>query len=233
MKIGIMQPYFFPYLGYWQLMNRVDRYVVLDDVAFIKKGWINRNTIKSNGNPLKINISIENISQNRLINEHYLVSDNKIKIKLIKQIEQSYSHAPYFDIVMPMIKNIINYDENNVALYLFNQIKVIAKYLEMDTEFYLSSQINKDNTLKGQDRIIELCKKLNADTYINAIGGKELYDKESFKKENIELCFLKMNDVIYNQGNGEFIPCLSIIDILMNKSVKQIQTLLDEYTLVE
>ena len=191
MKIGIMQPYFFPYIGYWQLINAVDKYVIYDDVNYIKGGWINRNRILINDKPSFINLKMNGSSPNKLIKEIHVSNDNRWKNKLLKSIELSYRKAPFFEMSFPIIEEIINHDEVNLSLYLENLIKRIAEYLEMNTEFVLSSNIEKDNSLKGQDKVIEICKSLGAKEYYNAIGGVELYSAENFNSYGIELRFLR------------------------------------------
>lgn len=233
MKVGIMQPYFLPYIGYWQLINAVDKYVVYDDVNFIKKGWINRNRILSNGNDLFINILINKMSQNKLINETFLVEDESWKNKLLKTIENSYKKAPYYNCVMPILKNIVLNKENNLALYLFNSLVLVNRYIGIDTKIILSSSIIKDNKLKGTDKILEICEKLNATEYYNAIGGIELYSFDIFRKNGIILSFLKTNEITYQQFNNEFVSNLSIIDVMMFNSRYKIKRILNDYTLIK
>lgn len=233
MKLGIMQPYFFPYIGYWQLINAVDKYVIYDDVNFIKKGWINRNRILCNGKDLMINVLLNKISQNKLINEIYLIEESVWKDKLIKTIANNYKKAPYYEEVMPIILDIILNKEKNLALYLAYLIKTLSIYIGIETKFLLSSQISKDNTLKGEEKILEICNKLNADTYINAIGGMEIYSFDEFRKNGINLSFLKTNDIYYKQFNNEFVPNLSIIDVMMFNSKEEIKIMLDDYTLIK
>ena len=141
MKIGIMQPYFFPYIGYWQLINAVDKYVIYDDVNYIKGGWINRNRILINDKPSFINWKMNGSSPKKRIKEIHVSNDNRWKNKLLKSIELSYRKAPFFEMSFPIIEEIINHDEVNLSLYLENLIKRIAEYLEMNTEFVLSSNI--------------------------------------------------------------------------------------------
>lgn len=231
MKIGIMQPYFFPYIGYWQLMNAVDKYVIYDDVNYIKGGWINRNQILMSGKPNIINLKMNGASSNKLINEVSVDNNSIWKNKLLKTIEYSYKKAPYFEVVFPIIKDIIFYDEINLAINLANSIKRIAEYLDIKTEFILSSNIEKDNNLKGQDKIIEICKILNASEYYNAIGGLELYSTENFESNGIELRFLRTEFIEYEQFSNEFISNLSIIDVLMFNSKDKVKEMLGKYTL--
>ena len=231
MKIGIMQPYFFPYIGYWQLINAVDKYVIYDDVNYIKGGWINRNRILINDKPSFINLKMNGSSPNKLIKEIHVSNDNLWKNKLLKSIELSYRKAPFFEMSFPIIEEIINHDEVNLSLYLENLIKRIAEYLEMNTEFVLSSNIEKDNSLKGQDKVIEICKSLGAKVYYNAIGGVELYSAENFNSYGIELKFLRTEYIEYKQFKNDFSPYLSIIDVMMFNSKEEIMNILDMYSL--
>ena len=228
MKLAVMQPYFFPYIGYWQLINSVDSFVIFDDVNFIKKGYINRNSILENGKCQRITLELIGASQNKLINE-IEVGDNSRKI--LKTIEMSYKKSPYFHIVFPIIKDILNNKEKKLAKFLGYSIKRISEYLEIDTRFIYSSDIEKDNALKAQDKILDLSKKLEATSYINAIGGKDLYEKMRFKENFISLNFLETEFTHYDQLKDGFTPCLSIIDIVMFNSVKDIKTMLEKYTL--
>ncbi|NFI94754.1 WbqC family protein [Clostridium botulinum] len=232
MKLGIMQPYFFPYIGYWQLMNVVDKYVIYDDVNFIKGGWINRNRILMNSEGKMINVQMNAASPNKLINE-VEVSCNKIfNKKLLKTIESCYKKAPYYSNIFPIIENIITQDEKNLAKYLEYSIRKVCKYLSIDTEVIISSTINKNNNLKGQDKVIEICKVLGADEYYNAVGGQELYSYEDFLSEGLKLKFLKTGSVEYKQFDNEFIPNLSIIDVMMFNSKEEIRKILNQYKLL-
>jgi hypothetical protein len=230
MKLGIMQPYFFPYIGYWQLLNHVDTYVVYDDVNFIKGGWINRNYILSNGNRSLLTLQLKQASQNKHINEIGIGNNQK---KILKTISQSYSKAPYFDSTYPMIEKIFSSNEQNLALFLFNSIQKIVDFLEIKTEIILSSEIDKNNALKGQDKILEICSILGADTYVNALGGMSLYASDVFKTNNIELFFLKTLDIEYIQFAGAFEKNLSIVDVLMFNSSDQIRHHLSQFELLK
>lgn len=228
MKLGIMQPYFFPYLGYWQLINAVDTYVVYDDVAYIKGGWINRNNILVNEKANLITLSLENSSSFKNINEINIIKNGKNAEKIVKTIQMAYKKAPFFNQVMPILENLL-LKNDKIANLNYNSILEINKYLKINTNIILSSSLSKDNSLKAQDKVIHINKLLGSDTYINAIGGQELYDREEFKREGIELKFLKMNDIKYTQFKNEFVPNLSIIDALMFNSPEQIRVMLTEY----
>lgn len=232
MKIGVMQPYFMPYIGYWQLMNYVDKYVIFDDVNYINRGWIDRNRILINKQAQYIGLPVVGKSQNKLINEINVNTDKKLIEKVIKTVELSYKKSKYFEDVFPLFCEIMRNDEKNLALFLKDSILQIAKYLDINTEFFLSSNIEKDNSLKGQDKILQICKKLNGTEYINAIGGQELYSKELFSDNGLKLSFLKTSSIEYNQTSSSFEPNLSIIDVLMNCSKEETKEFLDCFELI-
>ena len=229
MKLGIMQPYFLPYIGYFQLIKAVDKYVIYDDVNYINKGWINRNNILLNGQKYLFTLSLLGASQNKLINEIF-VEENQSK--LLKTLETAYKKAPYFENIFPVIQNIFDYENKNLGKFVGNSIIQIADYLNIKTEFIYSSEIKKEDILKGQEKILYICKTLNTTKYINAIGGQELYDKEIFKRNNIELNFLQTQIVDYKQFKNDFVPFLSILDLLMFNSVEEIGKMLDKFELV-
>ena len=232
MKVGIMQPYFFPYIGYWQLINAVDKYVIYDDVNYIKRGWINRNRILINNSIENINLSINKASQNKLINELSLFEPNKNFNKILKTIGYNYRKAKEFDSVFSVIEKIFSCKEENLAKFLEHSIRELSNYMGIETEIIVSSDIVKDNTLHGQKKIIDICEVLKGDVYINAIGGQELYDKENFLKQNIDLKFLMSNMREYKQFGNVFQPGLSIIDVLMFNSKQEIWEMLNDYKLI-
>lgn len=233
MKIGIMQPYFFPYLGYWQLMNLVDKYVVYDDVNYIVRGRINRNAILVQSKAHNINLILSGASQNKLINQIHVNTEPSIQIKLLRTLEMAYSKAPYYANVMPLLEQIIMQKEENLAWYLFRSFEVIGEYLGICTELILSSQLEKDCTLRGCQKIIDICGRLGGTEYYNAINGIPLYEphREEFIQHGLQLKFLKMRPITYPQFKGEFVPNLSIIDVMMFHSQIECQKLLDQFDL--
>ena len=229
MTLAIMQPYLFPYIGYWQLINSVEMFVIYDDVNYIKQGYINRNSILSNGKSQIITLELIGASSNKIIKEIEVGNNRE---KLLKTIKQNYTKAPYFVTVYSIIENILNQNEKDLANFIGYSLEKISNYLEIDTKFIYSSEIKKDNILKAQDKVLEICKILKANKYINAIGGQELYSKEIFKENDIELNFLKTELVEYKQFKNDFVSYLSIIDILMFNSKDEIKNMLDRYELV-
>lgn len=232
MKVGIMQPYFIPYIGYWQLMNAVDKYVVYDDVKYIKKSWINRNRILVNGIPKDINILLADASQNKNINETTVINNPVYITKSLRKIEYAYKKAPYFKEVFPLVEDIFWCGEENVVAYLMNSFKIICEYLDIRTEIFLSSKVDKNCNLKGQDKILDICESLNADQYYNATGGKALYSFRAFEEGRIKLIFLQTDNIVYKQFKNEFQSNLSILDVMMFNSQEQIEEMLQQYTLI-
>ncbi len=232
MKIGIMQPYFFPYIGYWQLLNAVDKYVIYDDVNYIKGGWINRNRILMNGEAKYFNVQLKDASPNKKINEVEVSSDNVAKKKMLNALEMNYRKAPYFNDVFPLLKDIILNETDNLAAYLIYSIKKVCEYLDIKTELIVSSTMEKNNALKGKEKVLHICELLGATEYYNAIGGRELYDYESFDEHHILLNFVKTKPIVYTQFKNDFIPNLSIIDVMMFNSKEEIKTMLNEFELI-
>lgn len=227
-----MQPYFMPYIGYWQRIKAVDIHVLYDDVQYIKGGWINRNRIILQHQVHNINVPLIGASPNKRINE--VVVDNRalLQKKLLKTLEQAYCKAEFFNEAMSVLGPIITSEESNLAKYLANEIREICRYLGINTKLLCSSELNKDNSLKGQEKVIEICRLLQGKEYINASTGEHLYSREDFKNSGLCLKFIKdQSTVHYPQSVKDFIPSLSIIDVMMNCSREKITELLDDYIL--
>lgn len=233
-KLAIMQPYFFPYLGYWQMINAVDTFVIYDDVNYIKGGWINRNNMLINGSSHLFTLPLLEASPHKFINEINVTNNEKQKQKLLKAFENSYSKAPYKNEVMTLLEDVILQKENALHLFLKYQFEKVFEYLNIDTKILLSSDIKKTEGLHSQARIIDICKRLNTTQYINAIGAKELhlYDRDIFKQNDIELKYIEMGHIEYPQFKNEFVPNLSVIDVMMFNSKEQIKEMLDDYELI-
>ena len=232
MILGIMQPYLFPYIGYFQLMKAVDKFVIYDDVNYINRGWINRNRILVGGDAFQFTVPLKEASQNKLINEIEISNDASWKKKLLKTIQQSYQKAPNFHSVQQLVEEIISPDYETIAALNLEALIKICAYINLETEIVTSSTIYHNSELKASDRILDICKKENADGYINAIGGMELYDKHKFEKEGIKLNFIKSLPISYRQLKNAFIPWLSMIDILMFNDYNDISGFLDQYELI-
>ena len=229
MTLGIMQPYFMPYIGYWQLMAAVDKYVVYDDVNYIKGGWVSRNNILMNGQAHMFTITLNGASPNKHFNEIEVRDDFK---KFRNMLQSCYSKSPYYKEIMPVLEIVFTYENRNLGTFLYHSYQVILDYLEIDTELILSSTIEKDNSLRAETKVKHICKLLGADTYYNTIAGKDLYDANDFAQDGIALKFLQSQSSPYAQYKNEFVPNLSIIDVLMFNGREGTNKLLREYTLV-
>jgi len=223
MKLAIMQPYLFPYLGYFQLINSVDTFIILDDVNYITRGWINRNKIMINGAEKYITIPLEKQSQNKLICDHYFYWDDKWKNKILKSIHHAYGKALFYNEIFPMI-NFLFENEGHQSLSEFNYqcLKTISDRLEINVKYNFSSKCDSATDKKNSKRIVNLCQKFHTDIYVNAIGGKELYTQKDFYP--ITLRFIKRLD---NENN------LSIIDILMRNGFTKTKELIKQYEFIK
>lgn len=213
-------------------MNAVDKYVVYDDVNFIKGGWINRNRILVDGQPKYFNIPMLGASPNKLINQVEVNSDVRLINKNIRMIENTYKKAPYYDEVYPLIEKILKCGKPNLAEYIIDSLKIINEYLNITTELIVSSLLKKENNLKAQDKVLAICELLEATEYYNAVGGQDLYSFKAFKMKNIQLKFLKTEDIVYEQCGKEFQSNLSIVDIMMFNSKEKIKDMLNSYSII-
>lgn len=229
MKVAIMQPYFFPYIGYFQLIHAVDTFVIYDDVNYIKGGWINRNFILSQGQRTRITLQLLGASPNLFINQIHIGHNSST---LLKTIQQSYARAPYFQEAIQLIENILSSEETNLARFLDFSLREFCDYLGLDRVWRLSSDLKKDVALKGQKKVLAICDELGASQYINLPGGRELYDHTSFAKQGVQLSFLEPILNRYKQSEDKFIPYLSIIDVIMFNSQKECQQMVREYEIV-
>jgi hypothetical protein len=233
MRIAIMQPYFFPYLGYFQLINAVDKFIIYDDVNYINKGWINRNNILVNNNPNMILVPLIGASQNRLIKDIEVVDEIKWKEKLLKTIQLNYKKAPYFSKVFSLFEDVLMSESRNISDLNFLAILKTCNYLNINTELIKTSSQYANSNLKGENRIIDICLKENASLYINPIGGRLLYNKNYFQEKNILLNFINTRPYSYNQNSEIFVPYLSIMDTMMYCSPEEIMSnLINQYELL-
>ena len=233
MKLAIMQPYFLPYIGYFQLINAVDEFVVYDNIEFTKKGWINRNRILVNGKDSYITIPLKKDSDYLDVKDRYLAEIwFSERNKILNRIISSYRKSPNFNSIYPLIEECIMFEERNLFKFILNSFNRIKEYLGISTPLLTSSTISINHALKAEKRVIEICKARKANIYLNPIGGVQLYKKDDFKDEGIDLYFLKTSDVTYKQFNNDFVPSLSIIDVMMFNSKGRINEMLKEYEII-
>jgi len=233
MKLAVMQPYLFPYIGYFQLIHASEKIVIYDNIEYTKKGWINRNRILVNGKDKFFTVPVKKDSDYLHIRDRYLADNSVVNIKkILAQISNSYRKAPFFKEVFPVLESLFLSDNKNLFGYVYNTISEICTLLGIKTELIISSELNMDHGLKAEQKVLEINRILNSDTYINPIGGTELYDKENFKNIGVDLLFIKSKPIRYDQSGNEFIECLSIIDVLMFNDLNKVKSLLNEYELV-
>lgn len=223
MKLAIMQPYFFPYIGYFQLITSVDLFIVYDNIKYTKKGWINRNRMLQNGKDVMFSLPLKSDSDYLDVCQRELSAEFS-RDKLLNQFRGAYRHAPQFDQTFPLIEEIVRFDDANLFEYLHHSIIKTCAHLGITTEIKKSSSIAIDHTLKNQDKVLVLCEAVSANTYVNSIGGVELYSKETFRKKGIDLKFIQSKQFEYPQYGDAFVPWLSIIDVMMFNPLDALRT---------
>lgn len=223
-RVAIMQPYFLPYVGYFQLLNSVDEFVFYDDVNFIKGGWINRNDILLGNTRQRIVIPCLGASPNKMINEVLIHKKDKKFAKTEKTLFQAYQKAKYFKNVLPILEKIFNSEEDRISHVAGTSVRLIAEYLNLDKTFHYSSEaFHRSRAMERGERLIEIVNELAGHTYINLIGGTQLYSQEIFQSGGLELKFLEPQIREYEQNSSNFHPSLSILDLLMNLSPEQVR----------
>ena len=229
-----MQPYLFPYFGYYQLINAVDKFIVYDDVNFIKQGWINRNNILVNGKSYLFTVPLKNQSSFIKIND--TIVNEKVYFlwvnKFLKTVEQNYSKAPFYNEVLSLLKNIFQMEDEHISSIALKSLKLVSEYIGINTVFEDSTVIYGNQHLSSQERVLDICIKENANYYVNPIGGVDLYSKKDFLDNVIVLNFIKSKSLDYKQFNQEFVPNLSIIDILMFNNISSLKKNLNNYELI-
>jgi hypothetical protein len=224
-----MQPYLFPYMGYYQLVNHVDIFVYFDDVNYKKKGWINRNNLLVNKEQFLWALPIKKISQNKKIYEHQISNFSENKNKFFKLIKNNYSNAPYFDEIYTLLTKVFEKQVTGICELIYKSNEIIFEYLGIKTKCLLSRDLDYDRSLDKQYKIINICKLIGSAEYFNLSSGKDIYDFNLFKDNKIQLNFIKSKEFYYNQFGNEPVPNLSIIDVLMFNSKEKIRNYLLEF----
>lgn len=232
-RVAIMQPYFLPYLGYWQLLNVVDIFVVYDNIQFTKKGWFNRNYMLSKGQKCLFSLPLKKDSDFLNVDERHLADDSHVMIeKTLRVIAESYKKSPFFEQTFPLIQDIFRFADKNLFRFIKHSIDRITAHLSIDTQIIISSDIGIDHALRAEEKVIALCKKLNATSYINPIGGLSLYDPVRFQKNGVQLSFLNTLCPHYPQMSPKFVSHLSILDLLMQVGVDGVNSTLNSFEYV-
>ena len=222
MKLAIMQPYFLPYIGYFQLIAAVDTFVVYDNIKYTKKGWINRNRLLLNGSDTTFTLPLKKGSDSLNVIERELATDFD-RAKLLSQFKGAYQRAPQFDGTWPLLNCVVQHPETNLFRFVHHALTATCSHLGLQTEIRISSSLPFDESLKGQDKVLAICAALGADGYVNPIGGTELYQRAAFESQGLQLSFLLPCAPPYAQGAARFVPWLSIIDVLMFNPLAQVQ----------
>ena len=231
--VAIMQPYFVPYLGYFQLIAAAGTFVVYDDVQYIQRGWINRNRVLNQGRPQYITIPLDKASQNKRINELTIAQATQWQKKTLQTLRSAYGRASHFAEVFPICEAIVGLPEPGLVGFLEHSLKLVCAALGISTRFVRASCIPGVDQFRGTARILAICKHLDAATYINPIGGTALYSPSDFLQEGIRLQFVKSTPPEYRQHEAAHVPSLSIIDVLMFNGIAQTRDWLACYQLLD
>lgn len=232
LSLGIMQPYFLPYIGYFQLIGAVDEFLIYDNIKYTKKGWINRNRFLLNGKDAFFTLPLLKASDDLDVVERDLAEAFN-RGKLLNQLRGAYAKAPQFSSVFPLLERIVGYPDDNLFRYIHHSVTEICVYIGIETPILISSTVDIDHSLKAQDKVLALCKARGAGTYINPIGGMELYGRDAFSAEGIDLKFHKASPFVYTQFGNEFAPWLSIVDVLMFNPLDRVRdAVFNRYELV-
>ena len=228
MKIAIMQPYFFPYIGYFQLIASVDLFIIYDNIKYTKKGWINRNRFLRNGAEVVFTVPLRKDSDSLDVKDRAVAGDFD-RGKLVNQLREAYRRAPHFDQAFPVVEKSVMSSQENLFEYIQDSVVEVCRYLGIGTRIVASSSIAIEPALKAEDRVLGLCKAAGASVYVNAIGGQKLYSREEFETRGVELKFLQSQAITYPQFGDPFVPWLSIIDVMMFNPVTRIREFLETH----
>jgi len=220
MKLGIMQPYFFPYIGYFQLIQSVDLFVLHDDVQFIKSGWVHRNRYLRDGEAVWFGLALAKAPSTARINERVIAPEFDRR-EILRRLDSAYRLAPHRNTGMRLLEEVLSDGRQALADLDESCIRKSCAALDIHTPIMRSSELRLPASLKGQERVVEIARRTGADVYINPIGGIDLYEKDTFAAAGIELLFHRCEGVVYEQLGSAFVPDLSIVDVLMfNDSTK-------------
>lgn len=232
MKIGIMQPYFFPYLGYFSLIKHTEKWIFFDTVQHIKKGWINRNRVlKPKEGWQYIVVPVDRSTKGALIKD-VLIDESKFwDEKILAQLEHYKKSAPYYRDVIDFLEDCFSYKINKLSSLNIHLLENTCNYLKIDMDYEIYSEMNLEiEDISGPgDWALRISQAVGADTYINPPGGVDIFDKNKYKGNGIDLQFLKVNLCKYSQKRSSFEEALSIIDVMMFNSIEEINKMLDNY----
>lgn len=213
-RTAIMQPYFLPYVGYFQLIDAVDVFVVYDNIKYTKKGWINRNRMLRDGQSATFSLPLKRAPDALDVRDREIAPDFRGGT-FLAQVRGAYRRAPHFEPTYALLERIMATEERNLFWFIERSIRQVCGHLGITTEIRRSSEVPSDGGLRGQDRVLAICEAIGTDLYMNAIGGLELYSPEAFAARGMELRFIRSRPLEYEQSGADFVPHLSILDVLM------------------
>ena len=225
--VGIMQPYFLPYIGYFQLIAAVDQFVIYDNIKYTKKGWINRNRILRDGKDVMFSLPLVKASDDRTIQDRE-IAPNFEPNTFLAQMKGAYGKAPYFDQTQELLDDLVHFPERNLFRFIAHSIRSLCRHLDIATEIVVSSTVQADHGSKGKDRVLAICRACQAEVYVNPSGGADLYDRAEFASQGVDLRFIRSRPIEYEQFGAPFVPWLSIIDVLMFNGRERVAELLGE-----
>ncbi len=220
-----MQPYFLPYIGYFHLISAVDLFIVYDNIKYTKKGWINRNRMLRNGTGAVFSLPLKRASDALDVRDRELAGDFD-RAKLLNQFREAYRKAPSFGQAFPILEQVVLHPEANLFQYLLFSITTLIRHFGLGAEIRVSSTVEIDHHLKGQDKVLALCEAVGAKQYVNAAGGVDLYSRQDFEARGCALSFIRSAPLEYPQFGAPFVPWLSIIDVMMFNSIEQTRDLI-------
>ena len=227
------QPYFLPYLGYWQLIHLADLFLLADDYDYIRHKWINRNRILLAGQPYNLRVEVAHNPSSRLIMDKQIAMKPYWLEDKLQTVKKAYYKAPFLTEGYALAERILTYPERNLALFLEHSIREVCAYLGITTPFCHSSDLPGNSRFKCEERIYDFCDRLGADTYVNLPGGQALYDFGEFARRGIRLRFIQPILKPYPQFGAPFVERLSILDAIMFNSREQLHEMLDDYTFID
>ena len=227
-----MQPYFLPYIGYWQMMHAVDEFVIYDDVQYSSGGWINRNRLLLGGEAKYFTLPLRKGSMRQAINERQLTENwDRARQNLINQIANAYAKAPQHAPVMQLVEGILQEPGDNLADFLSAALAQTAAYVGITTSLIRSSELGIRHFDTPAERVVAICDALQARRYVNLPGGRALYEKDDFRTKGVELCFIQSRPITYSQFEDAFVPNLSILDVMMFNAPETVRAMLADYEL--
>lgn len=234
MKLGIMQPYFFPYIGYFQLINAVDKWIVFDIVQYKRHHWINRNRIlHPKAGAQNIIVPLRKHSREALIREIEMADEQGWRLRIIAQLEHYKKKAPFYKETIDFLEECFAMRTESLSEFNTATLKMVCERLDIAFDYAVCSELNfelNDISAPG-DWALRISKQLEAEEYINPETGREIFDSAKFEKSGVKLKFLAPKLSAYMQKGCEFVPGLSIIDVMMWNSSEDIKAMLSDFTI--